>query len=77
MQGVETATTVRQQSNQRIVTDGPFAETKEHLGGFIVLEVEDEAEAVRVAQGWVGLEWEGDAVELRPVGDSTADAGMR
>jgi hypothetical protein len=61
----------------RLVTDGPFAETKEQLGGFIVLEVADEAEAIRVAQGWVGLEWEGDAVELRPVGDAMADAGMR
>ena len=60
-----------------MVTDGPFAETKEHLGGFIVLEVADEQEAVRVAQGWPGLEWAGDGVELRPVGDAMADAGMR
>jgi hypothetical protein len=67
------ARTVRRQT----VTDGPFAETKEHLGGFIVLEVADEAEAIRVAQGWPGLEWDDDGVERRPVGDSAADAGMR
>ncbi len=60
----------------RHVTDGPFAETKEQVGGFIVLEVADEAEAIRVAQGWPGLDWEGDSVEVRPGGDSTADAGM-
>jgi hypothetical protein len=70
---------VRQSKTLRggVVTDGPFAETKEQLGGFIVLEVADEAEAIRVAQGWPSLEWAGDAVELRPAGDSTADAGMR
>jgi hypothetical protein len=55
------------------VTDGPFIETKEILGGFIVLEVPDEATAVAVASGWPGLEWDGDAVELRPAGDTVAD----
>jgi hypothetical protein len=59
-----------------LVTDGPFAETKEHLGGFIVLEVPDLETAIEVASGWPGLEWDGDGVELRAVGDSTADAGM-
>src|SRR4051812_23870302 len=49
----------------QVVTDGPFAETKEHLGGFIVLEVADEAEAVRVALGWVGLGGGGGARALR------------
>ncbi len=61
----------------RQVTDGPFAETKEQVGGFIVLEVADEAEAIRVAQGWPALDWPGDSVEVRPGGDSTADAGKR
>jgi hypothetical protein len=60
-----------------LVTDGPFAETKENLGGFIVLEVADEAAAIAIAGGWPGLDWVGDAVEVRPVGDSVADAGMR
>ena len=58
------------------VTDGPFAETKEHLGGFIVLEVPDMAAAIEVASGWPGLDWEGDGVELRPVGDSASDPSM-
>jgi hypothetical protein len=55
------------------VSDGPFIETKEMLGGFIVLEVPDEATALRVASAWPGLEWPGDAVEVRPIGDSAAE----
>ena len=63
------AKTVRQSG----VTDGPFLETKELLGGFIVLEVPDEATALEVAAGWPGLDWPGDAVEVRAVGDSAAE----
>lgn len=55
------------------MTDGPFVETKELLGGFIVLEVPDEATAIRIAEGWPGLDWPGDAVEVRAVGDSQAE----
>ena len=56
------------------ISDGPFVETKEMLGGFIVLEVPDEAMALEVAAGWPGLDWPGDAVEVRPVGDTQAEA---
>jgi hypothetical protein len=59
---------------KRGITDGPFVETKELLGGFIVLEVPDEATALQVARSWPGLDWDGDAVEVRPVGDSAAEA---
>ena len=38
LQSVETAKTIRIQSGKVLTTDGPFAETKEHLGGFIVIE---------------------------------------
>src|SRR5574338_748791 len=38
-----------------VVTDGPYVETKELLGGFVVLEVTDEAEAVRIAAEWPSL----------------------
>lgn len=64
------AKTVRRGS----VTDGPFVETKELLGGFIVVDVPDEATALEMAAGWPGLEWADDAVEVRPVGDSPAEA---
>jgi hypothetical protein len=56
------------------VSDGPFVETKEQLGGFIVLEVPDEATALTIAAAWPGLTWPGDAVEVRPAGDSVAEA---
>ena len=59
------------------VSDGPYIETKELLGGFIVLEVPDEATALEVASGWPALLRSDCAVEIRPVGDSTAEAGMR
>ena len=56
------------------VTDGPFAETKEHLGGFIVVEVPDAATALEMARTWPGLRYPTDAVEVRPVGDAAAEA---
>jgi len=58
---------------KRGISDGPFIETKEMLGGFIVVEVASEAEALEMAAGWPGLEWDGDAVEVRPVGSSEAE----
>jgi hypothetical protein len=57
------------------VTDGPFVETKEILGGFIVVEVPAEATAIEMARTWPGLRFPTDAVEVRPVGDSAAEAG--
>ena len=54
----QTATTVRVRDSEREVTDGPFAETKEHLGGFAVVDVPDDAAArywagrIAVAVGW-------------------------
>ena len=62
----------------RGVSDGPFIETKELLGGFIVLEVPDEATALEIAAGWPEL----DPRRLRggatwSVGDSVAEVGMR
>ena len=65
-----TAKTVR----RGLVTDGPFAETKETLGGFIVLETPDEATALAAAREWPSLAWDSNAVELRPVGSSEAEA---
>ena len=59
------------------ITDGPFAETKELLGGFIVVEVASEAEAIEMAKGWPGLAWDGDAVEVRPAGSSEGEAAAQ
>lgn len=50
-----------------LVTDGPFLELKEVIGGYVVLEVEDLDEAVAIARTWPGIASHGDVVELRPV----------
>ena len=60
-----TATVLRHQGGDVVTTDGPFIETKELLGGFIVLDVPDEATALRIAGDWPGLDWTDDAVEVR------------
>ncbi|HEX6732825.1 MAG TPA: YciI family protein [Pyrinomonadaceae bacterium] len=50
LHSVATATSVRLREGKRLVTDGPFAETREQLGGFYMVEVEDLDEAIRVAE---------------------------
>ncbi len=60
-----TATTVRVREGERDVTDGPFAETKEQLGGFYVLDVKDLDEAIEWAAKIPGSQF--GSVEIRPV----------
>jgi hypothetical protein len=60
-----TATTVRVREGDREVTDGPFAETKEQLGGFYVLDVKDLDEAIEWAAKIPGSQF--GSVEIRPV----------
>jgi hypothetical protein len=62
---VETATTVRVRNGKVSVTDGPFAETKEHLAGFYLIEARDLNEAIQVAAK-IPPAREG-SVEVRPV----------
>jgi len=50
------------------IVDGPFAESKEAIGGYFYLQVADENEAVQIAQQCPGLEY-GCVVEVRPVGE--------
>jgi len=52
----------------RTVADGPFAESKEAIGGYFYLHVADEAEAVAIAQQCPGLDY-GAVVEVRPVAE--------
>ncbi len=61
-----TATTVRTADGKSIVTDGPFAETVEHLGGFYLIEAADLDEALGYAKMLSGT------VEVRPVVDHCA-----
>jgi hypothetical protein len=55
-------------SNERFVTDGPFAESKEAIGGYLVLDVETMDEAIAIAQSSPGLAC-GGSIEVRPVAD--------
>jgi hypothetical protein len=63
---VETATTVRVQGGQTLVTDGPFVDAKEHLGGYVVVEADDLDAALEIAAR-VPAARMGGAVEVRPV----------
>jgi hypothetical protein len=63
---VETATTVRQSGDQLLITDGPFADTKEIFGGFYLLEADDLDQATDVAARIPAVRL-GGSVEIRPV----------
>ena len=65
LQSVETATTVRVRNGKMTVTDGPFAETKEQLGGFFLIEARDLDEAIQVASRFQGALV--GCIEVRPV----------
>jgi hypothetical protein len=65
-----TATTLRLRDGQRHVTDGPFVETKEQMGGVVLLEVRDLDEAIAWAQRCPGSY----SVEIRPIMDYEAYA---
>jgi hypothetical protein len=68
---VETATTVRVQDGQTLVTDGPFADTKEIFAGFYLVEADDLDRATEIAAR-IPAARIGGSVEIRPVvtGDS-------
>ena len=65
LQSVTTAATVRVRGGKRLVTDGPFAESKELVGGYFVLEVRDRAEALAIAARWPSARL--GAIEVRPI----------
>lgn len=62
---VETATTVRVRNGETVVTDGPFAETKEQLAGFYLIEAKDLNEAIRHASKIPPARH--GSIEVRPV----------
>ena len=74
LQGPTNATTVRVRDDETVVTDGPFVETKEALGGYFVLECESLDDAVELAAGIPGAEH--GVVEVRPAHiDEEAEQG--
>ncbi len=65
LQSARRASTVQVREGSPVVIDGPFAETKEQLGGFFLLEVADHDEAIRIARGWPGARV--GTIEVRPI----------
>ncbi|HSJ25679.1 MAG TPA: YciI family protein [Longimicrobiales bacterium] len=65
LQSARTASTVRIREGQRAVVDGPFAETKEQIGGFFLIEAADMQEAVDIAAQWPSARI--GTIEVRPV----------
>ncbi len=67
LQSVRTATTVRVRGGKVSITDGPFAETKETLGGFFLISAKDLNEAIQVASKWPSARL--GSIEVRPIED--------
>ena len=61
-----TGTRIRKRKGQRTVFDGPFAEAKEILGGFFLLDIDSREEAMKIAEDCPAAEW--STIELRQVG---------
>jgi hypothetical protein len=71
LQPVESATTLRVQNGEALLTDGPFIDAKEHVGGFILVEADDLDGALAIAAR-VPVARMGGAVEVRPLKEGAA-----
>jgi len=67
LQSVKTASTVRVRGGKVSITDGPFAETKETLGGFFLINARDLNEAIQIASKWPSARL--GSIEVRPIED--------
>ncbi len=65
LQPTSTATTVRVRDGETLVTDGPFAETKEQLGGYYLIDAKDADEALAIAARIPSARY--GSIEVRPV----------
>jgi hypothetical protein len=75
LQPVSSATTVRQRDGRLLVTDGPFAETKEQIAGYDVIECAHLDEAIEVASRHPVAQW--GSIELRPFVDDQQAVPIR
>src|SRR2546425_7429048 len=67
LQPPHTATTVKVNGGKAVVTDGPFSESKEMVGGFGIVNVANLDEAIAIAKTWPGVGVFNRKVEIRPV----------
>jgi hypothetical protein len=70
LESVQSATTVRRRAGKVVVTDGPFAETSEQIGGFLLIEAQDLDEAIRLASEIPVIRLGG--IEVRPIKELTS-----
>ncbi len=73
LQSVHNASTVRVRERRLSVTDGPFAETKEQLGGFFLIEARDLNEAIQIAARWPSARF--GSIEVRPIEEELREHG--
>ncbi len=73
LQSVQSASTVRVRERRLSVTDGPFAETKEQLGGFFLIEARDLNEAIQIAARWPSARF--GSIEVRPIESELREEG--
>ena len=73
LKSATTARTVRVRDRKVTVLDGPFAETKEHIGGFFLIEAADADEAAAIAAQWPGARY--GIIEVRPVEEGLPTKG--
>lgn len=73
LQSARKAATLQVRDGKAMVTDGPFAETKEQLGGFFLIEAANRDEAVQIAAKWPGARY--GKIEVRPVEEALREEG--
>ena len=73
LQGSRTAATLRWQNGQVVVTDGPYAETKEQIGGILILEARDRNHAIELMSKHPGVRL-GGPFEIRPSAEIVNEA---
>jgi hypothetical protein len=74
LQPTSTATTVRVRSGKRLVTDGPFAETREQLGGYYLVEARDLDEAIGLAERLPSAKM--GTIEIRPLAETSVPSAV-
>ena len=74
LQPTSTATTVRVRSGKRLVTDGPFADTREQLGGYYLVEARDLDEAIGLAERLPSAKM--GTIEIRPLAETSVPSAV-